>query len=138
MKLEEIENKDGFWVFHSLPSTDAQTSTRYGVIFTAIKPCEVLYVTEVHSSADAGAGSRSINIEKLTGTTAPGSGTSIVVGNMSVKTTANTVSTYSGALLTSTKLDPGDRLAIRPISIFSVEGINVTIYLKPRGKGDYR
>jgi len=135
---ENVSNKDGFYVFKDLPFTDAQTATAYGVIFIAMKPCEIMMISEVHTVADAGAGARTMNIEKLTGTEALDAGVEVLVTDLSLKTTANTVVTMTGSQLQNTQLSVGDRLALKDISLFSVEGVQVTIYLKVLGKGDYR
>ena len=84
-------------------------------IFVADAAYEVVAIREVHSVA--GAGSSTLNIEKCTGTTAPGSGTDLATTAFALDSTANTVvskTTASGLTTTqaSKRLAVGDRLAL--------------------------
>lgn len=138
MNLEEINNKDGFYITVNLVSTVPQTAANYGLFFTATRPCEVLKVKEVHTVA--GDDNATLDIEKLTGTTAIESGSSILTAVFDLTSTANTVVTKSGTGLSSSRgLLEGDRLALKDGGNLTViEGVQVTLYLIPRGKGEYR
>lgn len=70
--------------------------------------CELVAVREAHRVAST---SGTLQVQKLTGTTAPGSGTSLLTGTVSLSGTANTV--VSGTLIATTaslRFAAGDRL----------------------------
>ncbi len=134
MNFVEIENKDGFYAGVSLVDTISQTAANYGIFFIALKPCEVMEIREIHGTAST---SGTVTVEKLTGTTAKGSGTTIS-NAISTASTANTVQT---ATLTksASQLSVGDRLAIKSGgTLTNGKDLQITVYLKPLGKGDYR
>lgn len=138
MTSEEINNKDGFYITVNLTGAAPQTAANYGVFFTAYYACEVSQVTEVHTViSDDNA---TLDIEKLTGTTAPDSGNSILTAVYDLTSTANTVIRKRGIDLSSHRgLKPGDRLSLKDGgNLTAIEGIQVTLYIKPRGNGDYR
>lgn len=137
MNLDEIERKDGFYITINLVGTLPQTAANYGLFFTATRPCEVLKVKEVH--AVAGDDNATVDIEKLTGTTALDSGSSILTAVFDLTSTANTVISKSGITLSSSRqLVEGDRLALKDGGNLTViAGVQITLYLKPLGKGDY-
>lgn len=137
IKFEEVENKDGFYIIKDLPFTDAQTATNYGVIFTALRPCEILEISEVHTTADTGS-PRLLNVERLQGTEALDAGDEICKTDFALTSTANTVVRKSGFDLQNVQLSVGDRIALKDKGLNAIEGIQITIYLKPLGKGDYR
>lgn len=132
--FENVENKDGFYVSVNLVDTLSQTAANYGIFFIARKPCEVLAIDEVHGTASS---SGTVTVEKLTGTTAKGSGTTIS-NAISTSSTANTV--QNATLTASAKqLAIGDRLAIKSGgTLTSGKDLQLTVYLKHLGKGDYR
>lgn len=140
MRLEEIDNKDGFYITINLPGGQAGTTAYYGLFFTAYKPCEILLASEVHAIAGTDGGAVTLDIEKCTGTTAIGSGSSVLASTFDLKSTANTVVRKRGKNLSDERqLKPGDRLAIKDTgALTSLQGIQVTLYLKPLAKGDYR
>lgn len=138
--IERVLRKDGFPLFRDFPSTTAQTATNYGQIFTALFPCEVMLVAEVHTVAGTSVGTVTLDIEKCTGTTAIGAGTSILATAFNLKSTAYTPVFKSGVTLsTARQLATGDRLALKTSgTLTSLEGVQVTLNIKPLGKGDYR
>lgn len=90
---------------------------------------ELVGVSEVHGTAST---SGTLMLEKCTGTTAPGSGTDILTGTISLAGAANTV--LSGTV-TATRADrrfaSGDRLALDfGGTVTSYANGIVTIYLK--------
>lgn len=92
-------------ISEALTATDATRT-----VFVATRACRLKAVKEVHSTASS---SGTLQIEKCTGTTAPGSGTTLLTGTMSLSGTANTV--VSGTLIAtvaSLTLAAGDRLSI--------------------------
>ncbi len=139
---EDIQNKDGFYITVNLPTTQPQTAANYGVFFTAYRACEVMQVSEVHTVAGNDAGAVTLDIEKLTGTTALDSGVSVLTSTFSLKSTANTVVRKTGLELSITgsqrQLKPGDRLALKDAgTLTTLQGVQVTLYLKFLGRGSY-
>lgn len=139
-KWEDIQNKDGFYITASLPGVLSQTTGYYGAFFTAYMPCEILQVTEVHTVAGNDAGAVTLDIEKLTGTTALGSGVSVLASTFNLKSTANTVVRKMGRdLSVNRQILPGDRIALKDAgTLTTLEGVQVTLYLKFLGRGTYR
>lgn len=101
--------------------------------FTANRPYLVYRINEVHTTAEATAGSLTLIPKKQTGTTVVGSGTALITSSFNMKGTAQTVQT---ATMTSTAADlilaTGDRVGI-DFSAGGTElaGVTVTIYLYP-------
>lgn len=125
-----------FLVPHTIYGLDAAAVANYSIFFIAADPCVVTGFTEVHTTAGTDVGTVTIQLEKLTGTTAPGSGTVLLNTALSMKATANTVQT--GSLVTSsnpavqnttTYLAKGDRLALKRAGVFS-DVANVTVVVK--------
>jgi hypothetical protein len=110
-----------------LTATDASRH-----IFMAHRACRVKSVKYVHTT---GSTSGTLQIEKLTGTTAAGSGTVLLTGtiDLSATTVANTVT--SGALIAtvaSLTLAAGDRLSIKiGGTMTSIAGAVVSVMLAP-------
>lgn len=79
----------------------------------------------------AGGAGAVLDVEKLTGTTAPGSGTSMQTGSVDLTATANTVTTptLTGTVATL-QLATGNRIGIKLGGILTgLVGCNVTILL---------
>lgn len=140
MTWEEIENKDGFYITVNLTGVLAQTSGYYGAFFTARHPFEVLRASEVHTVAGSDAGAVSVDIEKVEGTTAIGSGTSVLASTFDLKSTANTVVYKEAYNLSSARiLKEGDRLALKVSgTLTDLQGVQITLYCKMSGRGHYR
>lgn len=97
-----------------LPGTMGATAANYGQCFIALAPCFVRKVQEVHGTLGTDAGAVTVNIEKLTGTTAPGAGTAMLTTTFNMKGTINTVQTgVFDADRTKRSLKAGDRLALK-------------------------
>lgn len=77
------------------------------IFFIADTTYKVLQVQEVHTTASS---SGTLQVEQLTGTTAPGSGTNLLSATVSTAGTANTVVT--GAVKGIATIAAGDRLAL--------------------------
>jgi len=137
-----LENKDGFYVTQVITGTQAQVNTNYGVFFIAKNPCEILKVSLVYAVTNGG--EFTLDVEKLTGTTAPGSGTTVLASQFDLNSTANTVYERKGTTLTSVSkgrtLKENDRLALKPTATggyVNISEVCVSIYLRPLGKGHY-
>lgn len=99
-------------------------------VFTADAAYQVVSMTAVWGVV-GGAGAV-LGVEKLTGTTAPGSGTALLTGNLDLTATANTVT--SGTLtgtIPSLQLASGNRLGVvLGGTLIGLVGCNVTVILK--------
>lgn len=139
-KWEQIERKDGFYLTVNLVSTLPATAANYGTFFTARWPMEVLRVTERHGTLGTDAGAVTLDVEKLASGTAKGSGTSILSSTFSLKSTINTPVTKEGVNLSSARqLKENESLALKSSgTLTAVADLQVTLYCKPIGKGDYR
>jgi len=137
---ENIRRKDGFYITVNLFDTQPQTAANYGIFFTARHPCEVLMVSEVHGTLGTDGGVVTLDVEKLTGTTAKGSGTSVLASTFNLKSTVDTVVFKGGQdLSVARQLVQGNRLAIKSSgTLTALKDVQVTLYLKMSGRGDYR
>lgn len=99
-------------------------------LFVADRPYQLRSIEAVHATASS---SGTLDLKKCSGTTAPGSGTSMCTGTLSLAGTANT--TVAGTLSTTaanTLLADGDRLAADfGGTVTSLAGCAVTIVLRP-------
>lgn len=80
----------------------------------------------------AGGAGAVLNVEKLTGTTAPGSGTTVQTGTVDLTATANTVTTPALTGTVSTlQLAAGDRIGVKLGGVLTgLVGCTLTIILK--------
>jgi len=141
VEIENVQHKDGFWITRFID--DATVSTEFGVIFIALWPCEVLSVGETHRTAGSDAGSVTLQLEKLTSGQALDAGTTMLQTAFDLKSTANTPVIKTGRDLVFTPgyrtLETGDRLALKDAgTLTALAGINVTVYFKRMGKGEYQ
>ncbi len=100
-------------ISHVLFGTNAATAGNYSIFFLVPFSCIFKSFSEVHTTAGSDAGSVTLNVAKLTGTTAPGSGTNLLSSTINLKGTANTV--QYGTLITNYNtlaLSKGDRLQL--------------------------
>lgn len=95
-----------------IPGTSAQASANYGVFFIAPYKCLFKGAIEVHTIA--GTVTPTLQIEKLAGTAATGSGTSLLMNPFNLAGTANTVQIAKLANIQNTNfnLAVGDRLGL--------------------------
>lgn len=114
-----------------LQNTDAATTANYGTFFTAQESCVVVAVTEVHGTLGTDASAVTLQIEKLTGTTAPDSGTELLSTAFNLKGTINTV--QYGVLVVNGEniLGRGDRLCLKDAGVLTaVANVQVTVYIQ--------
>lgn len=110
----------------SIPGTSAATATNYGVFWIAPVACYVSNFYEVHQTAGSDGGTVTVTLEKLTGTTAPDSGSVVLGTALSLKATANTVQTGTlTTTLSSKTLAKGDRLCLKDAGVLTAVA-NVT------------
>lgn len=102
------------YVHHNIEGTNAATAAYYSVFFIVPVPCLVVSFQEVHQTAGTDAGAVTLDLEKLTGTTAPGSGVTALNATLSLKATANTVQAATITFTAANKtLAAGDRIALK-------------------------
>lgn len=103
----------------SVPSAQQKSITRVlgaldvsQTIFIADEPLQITAIKAVWGVV--GGAAAVLNVEKLTGTTAPGSGTALLTSSFDLTTTVNTVNTGAlTATLASLQLAVGDRLSAK-------------------------
>ena len=135
----DVYNKDMVPIAVNVTGTDAATATEYGKFFTALRPYEVMEISEVHAVAGSDGGAVTLDLERLQGTEALDAGDTICVTAFDLKGTANTVVTKKATELQNRTLSVGDRLALVDTGVLSaVDDVQVTVLLKPLGKGNYR
>ncbi len=139
-KYENIDNKIGVLVYRDFPSTTAQTATNYGYIFTPPFPFEILSVTEKHDVAGTNGSPVTLDVLKVPNGTTLGSGVSILVSQFDLKSVADTAVLKQGLKLnTSRSFDALDSIALKVTgTLTALEGVQVTIYVKPLNMGDFR
>lgn len=134
---DRLLQKDGFYLSFPFLGAAGATAANYDQVWTCRHPMEILRVTECHSVAST---SGTLQLEKLTGTAAPGAGSTILATTISTAGAANTVITREKTKLTSARVfKEGDRLAlIDGGTLTNLVGLQVTLYCKYLGRGDYR
>ncbi len=137
ISADTIVRKDGFYLPFYFLGAAGSVAANYDQVFTARHPMEILRITAVWSVAST---SGTLQMEKLIGTQAPGAGTAIMTTTISTAGAANTpVVRQDGQFTTACQLLEGDRLAfIDGGTLTNLVGLNVTLYCKFRGRGDYR
>lgn len=131
-----VRDKDGFEIHFFLPGTAAATAANYSTFYTVDRNC---VLGRVRVSFAAASTSGTLQIERLSGTEAPGSGDNILRSTFDLSATANTVYTKKFATeLTNNTLLPGDRLAfVDGGTLTNLTNLAVTLYLYPKNKGHY-
>lgn len=114
----KIEYKDlarkKLYINHCIFGTQAATAGNYGVFCIVPVACVLTGFQEVHRTAGSDAGTVTVTLEKLTGTTAPDSGSVMLAAVLSLKATANTVQEGTLSMtLTNRTLAAGDRLCLK-------------------------
>ena len=136
-KYHDIANKDMQSVTVRLKNAEPVTAGNYGAFFIASRPYEVMEIRAVWSVA--GGSGATLQVERLTGATAEGSGDNIINTAIALTTTANTVNEKKNTALSNRSLSTGDRLALVDAgTLTGLSNLVVTVLLKPRGKGNYR
>lgn len=139
VRHEDIQNKDLMPVSFHIAGTNAATATNYGKVFTAHRAYEIVEASEVHAVQGSNGGSVTLDLERLQGTEALDAGDSILIVPFNLKSTANTVVFKKFGDFQNNILYIGDRLALKDAgTLTSVSDVEVTILLKPLGKGDFR
>lgn len=128
IKWININQKKGYAVC-SLQGTSAAVALNYGVFFILPFNASVTAVTEVHETAGTDGGSVTLQVEKLTGNTASGSGSALLVTAINLKAAANVV---QNAILNYKvpAFNIGDRLGLTTSgTLTSVTNVTVVVEL---------
>lgn len=126
VEYKDLSRKQ-LYISHTIQGTAAATGTNYGVFWIAPVACVITAFEEVHETAGTDAGTVTVTLEKLTGTTAPDSGNVVLSTALSLKATINSVQT--GVLTTTLAyrtLDAGDRLCLKDSGTLTAVA-NVTV-----------
>src|SRR3990167_465556 len=132
----QFQGSFSFPVHWTVKDTDAATAANYGMFWIAPFDCAVVRVDEVHATAGTNGGAVTLDVEKLTGTTAEGSGVSVLASTFNLKSTANTVvrifpSTSVTSNVPQKQLVRGDRLALLTSgTLTAVNNVVVVVILK--------
>ncbi len=115
----------------TLPGTSAATAANYGTFFNVPFDCYISKITESHEVLGTDGSAVNVNVEKLTGTTAPASGTVILATPFDLKATINTVYTGTlGKVIATNQLRAGNRLALKDTgTLTAVAGLCVVVEL---------
>lgn len=125
-----LDNKIIVYPF-TIQGTNAATTTNYSRIFIAPYLMRVISISEIHAVKGTDGSAVSLQVEKLTGTTAPGSGTVLLNTAFDLKGTINTLQTGSLVTPASLNLAVGDGLALKLTGTpTSVANVTVTIVLQ--------
>jgi hypothetical protein len=119
------------WYAFTIYGADAATSANYKTFLIVPVASTLTGFKEVHGTAGTDGGAVTIDLEKLTGTTAPGSGSTMLSATLNLKGAANTIltATLTGTLANrSVKI--GDRIALKSSgTLTSVADVSVLVEL---------
>lgn len=143
VSAENVENKFGDVINFVLMGTAAATAGNYSVFHNVTNPMELIRIEVSYTAAST---SGTLQLEKLTGTQAPGAGSAIIstltstVFDLADALKINTVLTREQrAMTTSRTFKQGDRIAfIDGGNLANLTDLVVSIYYKPLGRGGYR
>lgn len=126
-----IQQITAYPVAYTLKNAEPATAANYGLFFTSDKAYKVDSIVEVHGTSGTDASAVTLQIEKLTGTTAMGSGTNILTTAFNLKGTINTPQYGTLVQTENIVLRKGDRMALKLTGTpTAVANLNVTVYLK--------
>lgn len=117
------------WIHHTIQGTNAATAANYDTFWISPIAGYVNSFKEVHSVLGTDGGTVTVMLEKITGTTAPGSGVSVLSTALSLKSAINTVvsGTITGTIANK-NLAIGDRLALKKAgTLTSVANVSVLV-----------
>lgn len=118
-------------IHHTIPGAQAATATNYGTFFIVPVKSVLTKFEEIHQTAGSDGSDVLLNLEKLSGTTAPNSGDEMLSEDLSLKATANTL--QEGSITTDTAdrtLEAGDRLCLKDTgTLTAVANVSVLVEL---------
>ena len=133
--VDKKTRRSDTYVTKQLHGTTAATGANYGIIFIAPEPCRVTKISEVHTTKGTNGSAVTLDVERLQGTEAPGSGDALLDSTkINLKGTKDTVQSPD---LTGTPTDlnlaTGDRLCLKDTgTLTDVAGVCVTVHLTRR------
>lgn len=133
----EIGNKDGFDHVVQLAGTAAATAANYGFLITASRAFELIKIKVRYSAASS---SGTLQLERLTGTTALGSGTTVLTTPISLSATANTTYEFdvTNFVRNTNQLRENESFALVDGGLLvGLTDLSLTFYFFPQGKGEY-
>ena len=140
----EIDTRDTFQkdariILHSLDGIQPATGANYGHFYTALRKEEVMEVSVVWQVKGSDGGAVTLDMERLQGTEALDTEDTLFASTVNLTGDANVVNFPA---LTETKanrvLSRGDRLALKDTgTLTALVGLQITVKLKPVGKGNY-
>ena len=120
-----------FALDHTVGQADL-TSAASTAFFTADRDYEILDLREIHDVVGNDGGTVTVDCTIDTGTTAPGGGTSIMTGALSLKAPARTTQVGTLAALGARYLLTGDRLSAKFSGTTSAaKGLAISVAVKP-------
>lgn len=139
IKYEDIVNKDGFnigvFIFGTLSATGANFDSTYPIVM----PCELEKIRIRYSAASI---SGTLQFQRLTNGTAPGSGTNLLTTAFDLTATANTVYSRDEADFVASvgrQFFPGDALGMNDSGVLTnLSNLCISFYFRPIGKGHYK
>lgn len=138
LRTEQIMNKYGDVIHFTLLGSDAATAANYVTLpFIAPHPIEIVKVKVAFTTAST---SGTLQLEQLSDGTAPGSGNNILNSTISLSGTANTVVSVTGRDMNSYRvLKENERIGlVDGGTLTNLTDLIVSVYYKPKGRGDYR
>lgn len=121
------------YIHWTIPGVQAAILTNYGTFFiNEMGACFVSGFWEIHQTAGNDVGAVTLDLEKLTGTTAPDSGSVMLTAALSLKATANTLQTgtLTTASLGNRNLALGDRLCLKDAgTLTTLSNVSVLVEL---------
>lgn len=130
ISFSNLKNKM-FILPYTLFGSSAATAGNYSTFFTAPYPMTITGITEVHTALGTNGSAVTLVVEKLTGTTAPGSGFNTMSTTFNLKGTINTIQTAQlSTVLGNIQIKTGDRLALKLTGTpTSVANVTVTLQI---------
>ena len=134
LSFDQLDRKVGFYVTHFVPGTLAETASNYTAFFVPEYPLQIIAVRLRYTNPGSGGSGAALQLTR----TRPGSTVNILASAFDLTQTANTTYTKRGRSLQNTTVLPDDFLAISGSgTLTNVQNISLTIYCKPKGRGDY-
>ena len=130
--LREMKDTISFTVSVRVPDTDAATAAKYGTFFIAPFPCVVIKAYERHGTKGSNGSPVTLDVEKLSDTTAKGSGVSMLLTTFDLKGNNDTVQSRNATqTLANQQLTTGQVIALKTSgTLTAVNDVVVTLVLK--------
>lgn len=139
IRSENVANKFGDVINVVLHGANAATAGNYSTFYNVPNAMEIILISRSYTTPST---SGTLQLEKLTGTQAPGAGVAILSTTLALSgiSTENIVVTRTQREMTSARVfKEGDRIAlIDGGDLTNLADLVMTIYYKPLGRGDYR